>query len=243
MKRIKEIKEILLLSAFVISALIVLSFAIIKQSDNEEEFSCQLAKKVYVKGFKKEMRKQMIRETVSSFSSSSADFDKALSALEEGQIDKSITLFEKLATQDDAYAVETAGSFLTMLYAHKNNYEKTLYWYHQLALMPSTPSAQYGLALGYFKICEEEVQEAEAEIVAKLQLVLKIIKFSFPKLNVQAYIDFLQDPDLLPKDYIQAYFWADLAVKNQFPTAVELRDLIAEKLTAEEVEQALNFSY
>lgn len=245
MNQLKRIKIILPLSVFIISVLIVLIFTIIKQNHNKGELSCQKIKKIYVKGFKKEMRKEMIREFFSSFSShpSDASIDKAVSALEEGQIDKSIILFEELATQDDAYTVKTTGSFLVMLYAHKNNDEKTLYWHHQLALMHSSPSAQYGLALNYSKICEEEVQEAKTEMVAKLQFFLKIIKFSFPKLNIQAYTDFLQNPDLLPKDYVQAYFWANLAVQNQFPTALGLRDLIAEKMTAQEIEQALNFSY
>lgn len=145
-----------------------------------------------------------------------------------------IERFEKMLEEekDDSFLRIIALNFLTLLYFDKGDIEKSYHYLYERAVSSlHETSTAYEMALFYSKICKEELKETHAKVMLEKLADFNELKKAFPDIiNVGAYIKFYMNINNYPTDYIQAYYWADLAVKRNLPLALELRNLIAEKI-------------
>lgn len=162
------------------------------------------------------------------------------------RVDKNKERFETIMQEeDDPFLLMAASNFLVFLYFNEGDIEKSYSYLHErLMLSFFETSTLYEMALFHSKICEKELERARAKVrLEKLADFEEIKKLHPNMIDISNYIKYYMDIHNYPKDYIQAYYWANLAVERNLPLAVEMRELIAENMTAEEIEQALNYFY
>lgn len=223
-------------------------FATAKQ-DQEESF-CQEMKSIYLEANIK--HKEYVNEQATLLIKQQNEQPNYLlyramaSVTDEEAINNGIILWEKLTetTAKNDFIYTVSSYWLAILYANKKDSENALYWFLNSALPPYKSLQQYELSLYHSKICEEELKEMQEEIRSQNQQDLQELESEdlVRKIKTNA-LDPLIKMDNFSKDYIQAYYWANLAAQNNYPSALQLKKLIAEKMSPEEIQTALNFVY
>lgn len=244
---------------FLLSALMTSSLSIRAEESNIQEENksnevlfCEKMRELYVESAVEHRRimdgLSLIFSIEQSEETENFEWFNTQYRLMQGNKDSAIRQLEEIVEKtdiEDELLYQFALYDLVILYADKHDYEKALHWSHKFSSLSLMTIEQYRWGLTYSKICEEELKSALEEFHLRIQEDITADKQMnrLKNINLDTYIDFFNNLDNFPKDYVQAYYWADLAVKNQFPLAVELRELIVEKMSSEEIEQALSLSY
>lgn len=240
----KAIKKILFLIGLSV-------FAWQTQATQESSF-CENMGEVWVKEFARNKHSaegaliQLQANLSKKPNEQSEQFNLGIEAFFNGDVEKSTEEFEKImqAKVDNHLLNAFTSSFLSGLYFEKGDIEKSYHHTYKWASFVAGTSTIYDMTLFHSKICEEELKETREKLELKLLADDDEIKKFFPNaVDTSAHTKYYMDINNYPKDYIKAYYWANLAVEWHLPLADELRDLIAENMTDEEIEEALNFSY
>lgn len=141
-------------------------------------------------------------------------------------------------TEDDTIYVLSADALMRFHIAEGAPVEVIWDLHNSIAFY--LPSYQYFNGVGFSGLCEEELSNFTMrerlffETLVKAPDILETILIEFVLKN--------NDVDS-PVDNGTAYIWANLAVKNEFPSALELRELIIERMSPEETQNVLDGVY
>lgn len=237
----KTIKKIFFLVGFSV-------FVLQSQATQESSF-CQSIEEAYLSEFARDKVKfNTVFGEIQNAETPNEHYNSGMQAFFAGDVDKSIEEFEKITQVERGDPLLRAVSLnhLMFLYLEKGDLEQSFSYLHERTASSLVGASHlfYQMALFYSKLCEEDLKEARTKIMLEQLSGFYKVKETFPDMiDYGTHMKYYMDINNYPKDYIRAYYWTDLAMKNKLPLADELNYLIAEKMTAEEIEQALNLSY
>ena len=160
-----------------------------------------------------------------------ADMDKITEAFDAGDYKTVARETRPLAEQGDAGAQNFLGKLYAYGFGVPQNFRRAIKWY-KLSAEQGNADAQFALGMLY---------SYEASIPKDYPQTLKWITLAAEQGHAKAQTTLgglYVSGAGVPKDYIHAHMWFNIAVSSGQTDTIDLRDLIAEDMTQEQIEKA-----
>jgi TPR repeat protein len=158
-------------------------------------------------------------------------FDDASAAYKRGDNTEAMKLYQLSAAQGDVRAQFSLGAMYDSGEGVTQDYAEALKWY-QLAAAHGQANAQYNLGIMYNigRVVAQDYAEA-----------VKWYRLAAVQGHVSAQLNLgimYHNGQGVAKDYVRAHMWLNLAATSGDADAVTHRDLIARKMTSQQIAQA-----
>ncbi len=168
---------------------------------------------------------------VGSFTVHAADFSAGLDALDRGDYATALRIFRQLADQGDAFAQTNLGIMYEEGQGVTQDYETAVRWYRKAADQGSA-LAQTNLGLMYSK-----GQSVAQDYAATVRWYRKAADQGYA--YAQYNLGFMYEKGHgVTQDNVQAHMWYSLAAARGNKIARNKRDLLATKMTPDQIAEA-----